>query len=232
MVTQYNLPTRDLGPERVKEFEAGIDIGLFNDKADLSVTHYRQNSTDVILNLPVPTSTGYSEVPANAASLQNRGWEVALNLRPVTSKDFGWDVGLQWARNRSLTTDLAGVQFAPFPFSGGTNGLSVQGVAIQGRPVGVYYGGDFVRCGRGLILNDVDLDNTAGECQGASTGSLYVGSNGYPVFDASGNYESRRSESGLDRLRCGPTCGSSGCRSARCSTFGMAASTTTAPGAR
>jgi hypothetical protein len=124
-VTQYNLPATDLGPERVKEFEAGFDIGLFNDKADLSVTHYRQNSSGVILNLPVATSTGYSEVPTNAASLQNRGWEVALNLRPVNAKDFGLDIGLQWARNRSLTTDLAGVAFAPFPFSGGTNGLSI-----------------------------------------------------------------------------------------------------------
>ncbi|MGH7516392.1 MAG: SusC/RagA family TonB-linked outer membrane protein [Gemmatimonadales bacterium] len=189
LITQYNIPSTDLGPERVKEFEAGFDVGLFNDKADLSVTHYRQNSSGVILNLPVSSSTGYSEVPSNAASLQNRGWEVALNFRPVTSKDFGLDVGLQWSRNRSLTTDLAGVQFAPFPFSGGTNGLSVQGVAIEGRPVGVYYGSDFVRCGRGLILNDVDIDNTSGECQGAPDGALYLGADGYPVFDAAGFYE-------------------------------------------
>jgi TonB-linked SusC/RagA family outer membrane protein len=188
-VTQYNLPATDLGPERVKEFEAGMDIGLFSDKADLSVTHYRQNSSGVILNLPVATSTGFSEVPSNAASLQNRGWEVALNLRPVTTRDFSWDVGLQWARNRSLTTDLAGVAFAPFPFSGGTNGLTIQGVAIQGRPIGVYYGGDFVRCGRGLIVAGVDIDNTAGHCQGASAGTLYIDDTGYPQLDAANQYD-------------------------------------------
>ena len=122
----------------------------------------------MILNLPVATSTGYSEVPTNAASLQNRGWEVALNFRPVTTRTSRLDVGVQWARNRSLTTDLAGVAFAPFPFSGGTNGLSIQGVAIEGRPIGVYYGGDFVRCGRGLIVAGVDIDNAAGHCQGAA----------------------------------------------------------------
>ena len=188
-VTQYNLPASNLGPERVKEFEAGFDIGFFNDKADLSVTHYRQNSSGVILNLPVATSTGYSEVPTNAASLQNRGWEVALNFRPVTSRDFGLDVGVQWARNRSLTTDLAGVAFAPFPFSGGTNGLSIQGVAIEGRPIGVYYGGDFVRCGRGLIVAGVDLDNTAGHCQGAAAGALYIDDSGYPQLDATNQYD-------------------------------------------
>ncbi len=188
-VTQYNLPATDLGPERVKEFEAGLDIGLFNDKADLSVTHYRQNSSGVILNLPVATSTGFSEVPTNAASLQNRGWEVALNLRPVNGKDFGMDIGLQWARNRSLTTDLAGVAFAPFPFSGGTNGLSIQGVAIEGRPIGVYYAGDFVRCGRGLIVGGVDLDNTAGHCQGAAEGALYIDDTGYPQLDPANQYD-------------------------------------------
>jgi hypothetical protein len=190
LVTRYNLPTTELGPERVKEFEAGIDVGLLNDKADLSVTHYRQNSTGVILNLPVATSTGYSEVPANAASLQNRGWEVSLNVRPITKRSFAWDVGFQWARNRGITTALAnGVQFAPLPFSGGTNGLTgIQAVAIVGQPIGVFYGTDFVRCGRGLILNDIDLDHTPGECQGAPAGALYIGSDGYPVNDANGQY--------------------------------------------
>jgi TonB-linked SusC/RagA family outer membrane protein len=189
LVTRYNLPTSTLGPERVKEFEAGVDLGLWSDKADLSVTYYDQKSTDVILNLPVATSTGYSEVPANAAELQNRGWEVSLNLRPVTSQKFAWDLGFQWARNRGKTVDLAGVQFAPFPFSGGTNGLTgIQGVAIVGQPIGVYYGTDFVRCGRGLVINDIDIDHTAGYCQGAPTNALFIQADGYPTIDNVGQY--------------------------------------------
>jgi len=47
---------------------------------------------------------------------------------------------------------------------------------------------DFVRCGRGVQLNYLDLDNTAGECQGAPKGALYIGSDGYPVLDPVGNY--------------------------------------------
>ncbi len=189
LITGYNLPTKDLGPERVKEFESGFDLGLWRDKADLSVTHYRAFSSDVILNLPVAGSTGYTEKPTNAASLQNLGWEVAFNIRPISSRDFGVDLGLQWARNRSRVNDLAGVTFAPLPFSGGTNGLTgIQAVAIKGQPLGVFYMSDFVRCGRGVQLNYVDLDNTAGECQGAAKGALYIGSNGYPVLDPVGNY--------------------------------------------
>ena len=188
LITRYNIPTVKLGPERVKEFEAGFDLGLFQDKADFGLTYYRQNSSDVILNIPVAGSTGYTEKPANSASLRNIGVEMALNIRPITTRDFGWDVGLQWAQNRSLVTDLAGVQFAPFPFSGGTNGLGVQGVAVQGRPIGVYYGTDYVRCGRNLTVNNVNIDNTAGECQGAPSGALYIDNTGYPQLDPSASY--------------------------------------------
>jgi TonB-linked SusC/RagA family outer membrane protein len=188
LITRYNVPTDQLGPERVKEFETGFDVGLFGDKADFGVTYYRQNSTDVILNIPVAGSTGYTEKPANAAALRNIGVEMALNVRPITSPNFSWDVGVQWAQNRSRVTDLAGVQFAPFPFSGGTNGLGVQGVAVQGQPLGVYYGSDYVRCGRGLVVNNVNIDNTAGECQGAPAGALYIDATGYPQLDAAGTY--------------------------------------------
>jgi TonB-linked SusC/RagA family outer membrane protein len=188
LITRYNLPTDKLGPERVKEFETGFDLGLFRDKADFGLTYYRQNSTDVILNIPVAGSTGYTEKPANAAALRNIGVEMALNVRPITTRNFAWEVGVQWAQNRSRVTDLAGVQFAPFPFSGGTNGLGVQGVAVQGQPLGVYYGSDYVRCGRGLVVNNVNIDNTAGECQGAPAGALYIDATGYPQLDAAGTY--------------------------------------------
>jgi TonB-linked SusC/RagA family outer membrane protein len=188
LISQYILPTTDLGPERVKEFEAGFDMGLWKDKADLGFTWYRAVSTDVILNLPTAGSTGYTQKPANAATLRNSGIEVALNLRPVTTRNFAWDVGLQVATNRNRVTDLAGVQFVPLPISGGTNGLGIQGVAIEGQPLGVYYTDDFIRCGRGLTFNGIDLDNTAGECQGASAGALYIASDGYPQIDVGGTY--------------------------------------------
>ena len=188
LITRYNIPTTKLGPERVKEFETGFDLGLFQDKADFGLTYYRQNSTDVILNIPVAGSSGYTEKPANAAALRNIGVEMALNIRPITTPNFSWDVGLQWAHNRSRVTDLAGVQFAPFPFSGGSNGLGIQGVAVQGQPIGVYYGTDFVRCGRGLTVNNVAIDNDPTACQGAPAGALYIDASGYPQLDASNSY--------------------------------------------
>ncbi|HJR16166.1 MAG TPA: TonB-dependent receptor, partial [Gemmatimonadales bacterium] len=188
LITSYILPTTDLGPERVKEFETGFDLGLWQDRADLGFTWYRAISSDVILNLPTAGSTGYTQKPANAATLRNAGIEVALNVRPVTTRNFAWDVGLQVATNRNRVEDLAGVQFVPLPISGGTNGLGIQGVAIEGQPLGVYFADDFIRCGRGLTYLGVDLDNTPGHCQGAPNEALYIAADGYPQVDVGGTY--------------------------------------------
>jgi hypothetical protein len=143
----------------------------------------------VILNLPTAGSTGYTQKPANAAKLRNAGIEVALNLRPITSRNFSWDLGFQVATNRSRVLDLAGVQFVPYPISGGNNGLTgIQAVAMLNQPLGVYYGTDFIRCGRGLTYAGYDIDNTPGQCQGAPAGALYIDSTGYPQTDVGGNY--------------------------------------------
>ncbi len=183
-----NLTVTNLGPERVKEFEAGVDLGLFGDKADLSVTHYRQNSSGVIIDIPIPTSTGFSEQIANAAALQNRGWEVSLNLRPVTTKSLAWDVGFQWARNRGITTGLANnVTFAPL-LNQASGSSTLNAVAMVGQPIGVFYGTDFVRCGNGVILGGDAIDNTPGECQGAPKGAVYIDATGYPQKDANNLY--------------------------------------------
>ena len=183
VLTSFIAPAATLGPERAKEFEAGIDVGFWGDKADLSVTHYRQNSTDVILQIPVPSSTGYQLIAENAAGLQNRGWEVTLNFRPVNTRNFGWDLGFQWARNRGITTSLAeGLDFYSFPLSGGNNfGSTLLGVAVVGQPIGVIQGVDFIRCGRGLTSSEGT--NVDGECGSAAPGTLYIGANGYPQLD-------------------------------------------------
>jgi len=189
LLTNFNLPTQTLGPERVKEFEAGFDLGLWADKADLSVTYYDQHSDDLILQIPVATSTGYFQVASNAASTKNTGWEVSLNLRPITTQSFAWDLGFQWARNRGETTSLApGLEFYQFPLSGGGNGagLTVGGVAQPGVPIAAYRGSDFIRCGRGLTSDEgtsVDAD-----CGNAPAGALYLGPSGLPELDLNQTY--------------------------------------------
>ena len=169
-------------PERTKEFETGFDLGLYRDRADVSFTFYNAITSDVILLTPLATSTGYFTQPQNSAEFRNRGYEVALNLRPITTENFGWDVGLQWARNQSLVTQLDAATFIPID---GTNTLTPYEVAMEGAPVGVFYDFGWVRCGlspngMSAAVNGVDL---ATVCAGQAEGTLYIAANGFPVAD-------------------------------------------------
>ncbi len=169
-------------PERTKEFETGFDLGLYRDKADLSFTFYNAITSDVILLTPLASSTGYFTQPQNSAEFRNRGYEVALNIRPLTSQNFAWDIGLQWARNQSLVTQLDAATFIPID---GTNTLTPYEVAKEGSPVGVFYDFGWVRCGvspngMNAAVNGVDL---ATVCGGQPTGAMYIAANGFPVAD-------------------------------------------------
>ena len=169
-------------PERTKEFETGFDLGLYRDKADISFTFYNAITSDVILLTPLASSTGYFTQPQNSAEFRNRGYEVALNIRPLTSQDFAWDIGLQWARNQSLVTQLDAATFIPID---GTNTLTPYEVAKEGSPVGVFYDFGWVRCGvspngMSAAVNGVDL---ATVCAGQPTGALYIAASGFPVAD-------------------------------------------------
>ncbi len=181
LVTRSELrPAAALKPERSKEFEAGMDFGFFKDRADASVTWYTKKSTDVILLQPLNPSIGFFQEGANAASIQNRGWEVSLNFRPVQAADYGWEVGLQWARNRNKVLSLGGESFISI---GDFNNQ----VAMVGQPIGVYLGTGFLRCGVSSAANEVDgasgTTTLGAVCAGKPNGALYIGLDGFPAQD-------------------------------------------------
>jgi TonB-linked SusC/RagA family outer membrane protein len=171
------LGNADLKEERSKEFEAGFDVGLIKDKADLSFTWYNSRTSGVILFTPQPTSTGFEFAFTNAGELRNRGVEVNLNVRPITSKDFGWDLGFQFSRNRNKVLELKGLDPNAFVELPGSFLVS-QGLQVD-QPFGVLRGAGLIKCGI-TPAGDPDVDTA---CQGAPTGALYLGANGFPILD-------------------------------------------------
>ncbi len=143
-------PATGLEPERSKEFELGADLGLFKDYADLSFTWYQKNSSGVILQVPVAASTGYQFQSANGAEIQNAGTEWSLNIRPITKRDFAWDLGFIFGTNRNHVKSLTGASFVSY---GGLGAFGLT-VADVGGSVGDFLDYDYVRCGRGIMLDD------------------------------------------------------------------------------
>jgi TonB-linked SusC/RagA family outer membrane protein len=183
LVTRSELrPAQALKPERSKEFEAGLDFGFLKDRADASVTWYNKKSSDIILLQPLNPSIGFFQQGANAATMQNRGWEASLNIRPVQKADYGWEIGLQWARNRNKVLSLGGEDFISI---GDFNNQ----VAMVGQPIGVYLGTGFLHCGVSSDANVVDVDNAGTQgtlgsvCAGKPKGAMYIGPDGFPVQD-------------------------------------------------
>jgi TonB-linked SusC/RagA family outer membrane protein len=186
LVTGPVLGNNALRPERTRENEYGIDLGLFDQKADFSATWYNKRANDVILaTLPVNTSeTGAFFTVANGASLTNKGYELALNARPVTLANFAWDLGVQFAHNKGDVTSLLGAQFITYNNEGFTGAI---GSSTLGFAPGVIRGNDFARCGNGAVVDDVngnsvDIDAYCNSV-GAKKGALYLDSNGQPIND-------------------------------------------------
>ena len=167
-----------LKPERNKEFEFGADFAFFDSKVDLGVTMYDAKSTDVILSLPVPPSTGYFSQVQNAAEITNKGLEISVNWRAVTTPAVAWTIGAQYARNKNKVTDLRGSD--QFLLGGTFNG----GIK-EGEAHGVFIDWDFARCRYGAASNVVDDLDVNAFClaNNAPDGAMYIGSDGFPVFD-------------------------------------------------
>ncbi len=169
-----------LKPERTRESELGADLGFLDQKADLALTYYNGKSSDVILSVPLPRSTGFGSQVQNAATMTNKGWEVALNARPYTSRNLALTTGVQWARNRNLVKQLAGADF--IGLAGGFLGAVKEGYAH-----GVFYDYDFARCRLGgpdadNVIDGVDV-NAACRSASAPDGALYIDASGFPVLD-------------------------------------------------
>jgi len=176
LATFGTRPASSLKAERTNETEAGLDVSVAQDRVDAHYTYYHANTKDMIINVQLPPSTGYFSEARNAARLRNAGHEVSVNLRPYTTAQVGWEIGLQWARNRGVVTDLAGVSYYTLP---GSFAGALGNVAIVGQELGVIYGYGFVRCG----ISDPSVIPIPAACTGAPKGAMYVDSSGFPLDD-------------------------------------------------
>jgi TonB-linked SusC/RagA family outer membrane protein len=185
LVTGGNVGNPDLRPERNREGEAGIDLGLLDNRADLSFTYYNKKSSDVIL--PAPTnaaSTGAQTGLVNGATISNKGVELSANIRPYTTQKMDFSIGGNFAKNNGKVLSLLeGVQFIPYNNEGFTGSI---GSSTVGYAPGVLRGQDFIRCGYGLsaVIEDggdeVAIDPL---CGGAKKGALFLGADGQPIVN-------------------------------------------------
>ncbi len=163
----------DLKPEFSRNIEAGIDVKVLNNRIGLGLTYFDNKSTDLILFVPVASTSGYNEVAMNAASMENKGIEITADAEIIKVNDFGWQVGVNFSKIKNEVLELApGVDNV---FLGGFEGAQIR--AVKGFAYGSMFGTQFEKDANGNVVID------SRETVGGQPNSTY----GYPMLSSEEN---------------------------------------------
>ena len=105
-ITSNTVPSATLKPSRVAEAEAGLELKMFNSRVGLDIAVYEKVTSDQIVQAQSSDASGYTSTLINNGQSRNRGVEVLLNLSPIRTKNFYWDVTLNGSYNKTKLLKL------------------------------------------------------------------------------------------------------------------------------
>ncbi|MET3115259.1 TonB-linked SusC/RagA family outer membrane protein [Pedobacter sp. CG_S7] len=144
-VSSNNIPNPNLAWESTKSLDIGLDLGLFNERLILVADYYRKTTSDLLLNVAVPQSSGYASILLNAGKVQNQGLELSLTSQNIAGKNFNWSTTINYSTNKNKVVDMNGTNNILVGSTGSyivTNGLAPSILRV-GQPIGSFYGYTF-----------------------------------------------------------------------------------------
>jgi TonB-linked SusC/RagA family outer membrane protein len=141
-----------LGWETSKQFDLGVDLGLFNNRFNLTADYYDRRNTDMLLNISVPSATGYTNAWVNLGEVRNQGVELAIGGRILTGA-FKWDANFNITFNRNEVISLGAEGERIFDGAGRGNTHVTQ----VGRPIGSFFG----HVADGIFLSQAEIETHA-----------------------------------------------------------------------
>jgi TonB-linked SusC/RagA family outer membrane protein len=144
------LGNTTLKPEKTKSFEVGADLKFIQNRISFSYTYFNNKGQDLLLNVPVAASSGYTTMYTNAASMQTTGHELTLEVIPIKSKNWEWDITVNFSKIKNKVLALApGINSL---FLGGFENAQIR--AEVGQPYRTIYGTDWERDANGNVMID------------------------------------------------------------------------------
>lgn len=132
------LANPDLEWEKTRMFNVGFELNMFKDVISLEVDYYHKLTNDLLLQRPVPTTTGFGLIMDNIGSVSNKGIDFLLTTRNIRTNKFTWSTTLNFNYNKnrveSLGVNNEDIFPGPFFFDGSTTVLRV------GEPIGSFWG--------------------------------------------------------------------------------------------
>ncbi len=135
-IAPNQLPNPDLGWESTSQIDFGIDWGFFKNRISGEIDYYIKKTKDLLLDVPVPETSGYSSQLKNIGSVQNKGFEFVINTNNITGT-FTWNTNLNLSYNKNKVTNLGGQTIID---QGSARYMNVVKV---GQPIGVFYGAEY-----------------------------------------------------------------------------------------
>ena len=142
------LPNANLKPMRIDEKEIGIELKMFNSRVGIDAAIYQKITNDQIVAAQISDASGFQTTLINSGKSQNNGVEFLINLVPIRSKDFQWDLSFNGSYNitkvLSLLTDTPGERITV-----GTHVFNGELRQVVGQEMGQIYGFGFKRDANG-----------------------------------------------------------------------------------
>lgn len=151
-ISNGTIPNKDLKPTKTNSFEMGLELKFLKNRIGLDFTYYSQLSKNQIMGMASSSTSGYGYRLINACEIENKGVEIALNTRPIQTKDFSWDLNFNFSKNSNKVKKLVD-DMDMFELEKAT-WLDVQVAAKVGENFGSIVGPDFQRNENGDILID------------------------------------------------------------------------------
>lgn len=148
------LSNPDLKWESTTMRNIGLDASFFNNRMNLTLDYFNNQTEDLLLFVSIPSSLGFQSILKNSGSLENIGFEVGLDGYVINGEDFKWNVAGNISFLRNELTDLG--DSTPF-FSSTTSGhLGVEGSWVEaGNPIGVWRGYEYI----GIFQSEQEIAN-------------------------------------------------------------------------
>ncbi|KQS27794.1 hypothetical protein ASG33_15340 [Dyadobacter sp. Leaf189] len=135
-ISTTQLPNPDLKWETTTQLDLGIDFGVLDNRLTGSIDYFHKQTKDLLLQLPVPRTTGFTTTFKNVGGLKNSGFELGLNSINITAP-FTWRTAANFSTIKNEVTDLGALPFILGGSAGFTNDFTI---IRKGDPLNAYYG--------------------------------------------------------------------------------------------
>jgi outer membrane receptor protein involved in Fe transport len=149
------LGNATLKHENMTTLDIGAELKFYQNRFGVDVGYFKNVNEDLLLFVPIATSTGYGQLYLNAGTMESYGWEISVNATPVKTSDFSWDIFANFTQMKNPVTELApGVEDV---FLGGFTDPQIR--AVAGQEYRTIYGFDYYRNENGqYVINDDPSD--------------------------------------------------------------------------